>query len=114
MPKFSIVIPVYNNEKYFPFAIDSILSQEYDDFEVIIVDDGSTDQTPVIADSYVEKDKRVRVIHQENQWIHASVNNGVVAAKGDYVYIVNPDDRLRAESLKHMAEKVQLFHPDVI
>lgn len=114
MPMFSIIMPVYNNEKYFPLAVQSVLSQEYKDLELIIIDDGSTDKTPEIADLIAKGDRRVHVIHQKNQWIYASFNNGIEMAKGDYIYIVNSDDRLRPGSLKNMAEKVERFHPDVI
>uniref|UniRef100_UPI0006D0C887 glycosyltransferase n=1 Tax=Clostridium sp. NkU-1 TaxID=1095009 RepID=UPI0006D0C887 len=114
MPMFSIIMPVYNNERYFPIAVQSVLTQEYRDLELIIIDDGSADRTPQIADLIAKEDRRVRVVHQKNQWIYASLNNGIQIAKGDYVYIVNSDDRLRPGSLKNMAEKIECFHPDVI
>ena len=91
---FSIIMPVYNNEIYFPLAVASILQQDYTDFELIIVDDGSTDGTPELADAFAASDRRIRVIHQKNQWIYASFNNGIRQASGDYIYIVNSDDRL--------------------
>ncbi len=112
---FSIIMPVYNNEKYFPLAVDSILTQEFEDMELIIVDDGSTDLTPQLADKIAEQDKRVKVIHQENQWIFASYNNGIREAKGEYIYIVNSDDKLRTGALLLMEQKIQQYHhPDVI
>lgn len=114
MPMFSIIMPVYNNERYFPIAVQSVLTQEYRDLELIIIDDGSTDRTPQIADLIAKEDSRVRVVHQKNQWIFASLNNGIQIAKGNYIYIVNSDDKLRPGSLKNMAEKVERFHPDVI
>ncbi len=110
----SIIMPVYNNEKYFPLAVKSILEQSYTDFELIIIDDGSTDRTSIIADELAAKDDRIRVIHQSNQWIYASFNRGIEEAEGDYIYIVNSDDRLRHGSLALMAEKVHRYRPDVI
>ena len=86
---FSIIMPVYNNEKYFPLAVKSIITQNYSDWELIIIDDGSTDHTSIIADKIVDTDPRIKVIHQNNQWIYASFNRGVKEAKGDYIYIVN-------------------------
>ena len=74
-PYFSIVMPVYNNEKLLPNAVNSIINQTFSDWELIIVDDGSTDNTPAVADSFAETDSRIRVIHQENQWIFRSYNN---------------------------------------
>ncbi|MCI8583246.1 MAG: glycosyltransferase [Dorea sp.] len=110
----SIIMPVYNNEKYFPLAVKSILEQSYTDFELIIIDDGSTDKTSMIADELAEQDARIRVSHQSNQWIYASFNRGIEEAGGDYIYIVNSDDRLRQGTLALMAEKAFKYKPDVI
>ncbi len=111
---FSIIMPVYNNEKYFPLAVKSIITQNYSDWELIIIDDGSTDHTSIIADKIVDTDPRIKVIHQNNQWIYASFNRGVKEAKGDYIYIVNSDDRIRQGSLALLADKVNRYQPDVI
>lgn len=111
---FSIVMPVYNNEKYFPLAVQSVLEQDFTDFELIIVDDGSTDGTSELADKMMSMDNRIRVIHQRNQWIYASFNNGIEKAAGDYIYILNSDDKLMPGALSLMAEKVEEYHPDVI
>lgn len=110
----SIIMAVYNNEKYFPLAVKSIVEQNYTDFELIIIDDGSTDRTPMIADKIATGDNRIRVIHQSNQWIYASFNRGIEEANGEYIYIVNSDDRLRPGSLALMAEKACCYRPDVI
>lgn len=114
MPLFSIITPVYNNEKYITKAVESVLQQEFTDFEYIIVDDGSTDQTPQVVDRIAEEDERVRVIHQKNQWIYASFNNGIREAVGKYIYILNSDDRMRDGMLAKMAQIVQQYEPDVI
>lgn len=107
-------MPVFNNERYFPLAVKSIIEQDYNQWELIIIDDGSTDQTPFIADEIAENDSRITVVHQENKWIYASFNRGIELAKGDYIYILNSDDRMRQGSLKIMAEKAGLYDPDVI
>lgn len=114
MIMFSIIMPVYNNEKYFPMAVKSILEQDYTNFELIIVDDGSTDKTSELADKIASQDKRVHVIHQENQWIYASFNEGIQKAQGEYIYIVNSDDKLLPGALSLMAEKVNKYNPDII
>ena len=111
---FSVIMPVYNNEKYFPLAVKSVITQNYSDWELIIIDDGSTDHTSIIADKIVDTDPRIKVIHQNNQWIYASFNRGVKEAKGDYIYIVNSDDRIRQGSLALLADKVNRYQPDVI
>lgn len=114
MPLISIITPVYNKEKYVANAIESVLSQSFDAFEYIIIDDGSTDASPVIVDEYAKKDKRIKVIHQQNQWIYASFNNGIREASGEYIYILNADDRLRENALELMAQIVHERKPDVI
>lgn len=114
MPCISVVMPVYNNEKYLPMAVRSILEQDYEDYELIIVDDGSTDKTPQIVDRIVSDSTKVRAIHQENQWIYASFNRGIQEAKGQYIYIVNSDDRLCPGALPLLARSIETYHPDVI
>lgn len=114
MPLISVITPVYNKEKYIADAMNSVLSQEYRDIEYVVIDDGSTDESAGIVDAIASKDERVKVIHQENQWIYASFNNGVRAASGDYVYILNADDKLRDGALGLMACKVLEFSPDVV
>jgi len=113
-PFISIIMAVYNNEKYFPTAVNSILNQTYSDFELIIVDDGSTDNTPKIADEFAKKDNRVKVIHQKNQWIYASFNNGIAASQGEYVMIVNSDDTINPDSLKEIKKEIDANNPDLI
>lgn len=114
MPLISIITTVYNNEKYVENAIDSILNQNYEDFEYIIVDDGSTDNTPKILDEISSTDKRIHVIHQQNQWIYAGFNNGIKAAKGEYIYILNSDDTMENGALNKFANIIDEYNPDVI
>ncbi|MCI8949020.1 MAG: glycosyltransferase [Lachnospiraceae bacterium] len=115
MPLFSIITTVYNNERYVKFAIDSVLTQSFEDFEYIIIDDGSTDSTGEIIDKIASEDKRVKIIHQKNQWIFESLNNGLKLAKGEYIFVVNSDDRLRPEVLKIASQKIKLYkQPDIV
>lgn len=117
-PIISIVMPVYNNEKYLGNAIESILNQQLDykdDIQLIVVDDGSTDGTGTIADSFANRDSRVKVVHQKNQWIYASINNGVRVAEGKYIFIVNSDDVLVKDSLNAVINKVKYYDfPDIV
>lgn len=92
MPKVSIIVPVYNTEKYLCECVDSILSQTLTDLEVILVDDGSADSSPVICDGYAERDKRVKVIHQANAGLSAARNCGLNIATGEFVAFVDSDD----------------------
>lgn len=88
--KVSVVIPAYNHEKYITETINSVLSQTFSDFELIIVNDGSTDCTEELILSY--DDSRITYLHQNNQGAHAAINRGIEASSGDYVAILNSDD----------------------
>ena len=88
----SVVVPVYNVEKYLRKCVDSILGQTYADFELLLVDDGSPDGCPRICDDYAARDSRVRVIHKPNGGLISARNEGIRAARGDYVCILDGDD----------------------
>ena len=88
----SIIIPVYNVEKYLPQCLDSVLSQTYTNYEVILVDDGSPDGSGAICDAYAQKDSRFRVIHQKNAGVSAARNNGIEQAAGEWVTFIDSDD----------------------
>ena len=97
MPKLSVIVPVYNTEKYLRECIDSILAQTFRDFELILVDDGSTDGSGTICDEYAKQDARIRVIHQENGGITVARKSGVRVACGEYVTFVDSDDWIDRE-----------------
>ncbi len=88
----SVIVPVYKVEKYLRHCVDSILAQSYPDFELLLVDDGSPDACPQICDEYAARDVRVRVIHKPNGGLISARNEGIRAARGDYVCIVDGDD----------------------
>ena len=96
----SIIMPAYNAEKYIEEAIESILTQSYTDWELIIVDDGSADGTSDICDHFAQKDPRIRVIHQDNKGVSAARNAGLMRAKGEYIAFADADDILPPNSLK--------------
>ena len=81
----SVIVTVYNVEKYIGQCLDSIIGQTYRDLEIILVDDGSTDRSPAICDRYADKDKRIRVIHKENEGLVRARKTGIMAASGVYV-----------------------------
>lgn len=91
-PQVSIIIPVYNVEKYLPQCLNSILAQTYTNYEVILVDDGSPDGSGAICDVYVQKDSRFRVIHQENAGVSVSRNKGIEQARGEWITFIDSDD----------------------
>lgn len=92
MSKLSVIVPVYNTEKYLRECIDSILAQTFTDFELILVDDGSTDKSGLICDEYARKDNRIRVFHQKNAGVTAARKRGVEMSSGEYVTFVDSDD----------------------
>ena len=92
MPKISVIVPVFNVEKYLSRCINSILNQSFTDFELILIDDGSTDGSGIICDEYAKKDSRITVIHQNNQGQAAARNKAIDIAKGDYYSFVDSDD----------------------
>lgn len=92
MPKVSVIIPCYNAQKYIGQCIDSLLCQTLSDFEIICVDDGSTDETPVILKGYAERDSRVKVLEQKNLYAGVARNKGLAAAEGEYVIFLDGDD----------------------
>ncbi len=98
---FSVIMPVYNVEKYLCKAIDSVLNQTFSDFELILVDDCSPDNCPEICDGYAEKDKRVKVIHhKENQGLSGARNTGLQFVKGKYVTFMDSDDYINSDLLE--------------
>lgn len=96
-PKISIVVPIYKVEKYLNKCIDSILSQTFSDFELILVDDGSPDNCPEICDEYAKKDERIKVIHKENGGLSDARNAGIKAASGEYIGLIDSDDYIASD-----------------
>lgn len=88
----TIIVPIYNTENYLSECIDSILNQSYKDIELILINDGSTDNSSSICDEYSSKDKRIKVIHIENRGVSYARNTGLSIAKGEYITFVDSDD----------------------
>ena len=98
----SIIIPVYNADKYLTACVDSILRQTYQDFEIILVDDGSKDTSGLICDNYVCQDKRIQVIHQDNGGVTSARREGVIQAKFEWIMFVDADDELETDGLENL------------
>ena len=95
LPRYSIIVPVYNVEDYLPECVDSLLAQDTaTPYEILLVDDGSTDSSGSICDAYADKDARVRVIHKSNGGVSSARNTGIQMAKGAYIFFVDSDDIL--------------------
>ena len=114
--KLSIVLTVYNKEAYLRRALDALLDQEGvngDDYEILVVNDGSTDGSSLIIDEYAKRDERVRVLTQENQGLSMARNNGIEAAKGEYVWFVDADDTISRKAVSLICVSAKT-NPDVI
>lgn len=110
----SVIVPVYNSEQYLKRCVDSILSQTYRSIELILVDDGSPDNSGRICDEYAENDSRVRVIHKANAGVSAARNSGLEVASGDYATFVDSDDYIEPDMYSDMMEKVNQYNCDVV
>lgn len=113
MNKISIIIPVYNSERYLNACLDSILGQTYQNFEIILVDDGSTDNSPVLCDQYMALDKRIRVIHQDNKGVSIARNNGLDLATGDLISFIDSDDTLDEDMYELLVKLFEENHADI-
>lgn len=111
---FSIIVPVYNVEKYLDKCLASISEQTFKEFECIVVDDGSPDNSNDIIDRYVNKDQRFKVIHQKNMGISAARNAGLAIAQGDYIAFVDSDDYISNEYLEKFALKIANTDADIV
>jgi len=107
MPKVSVIIPVYNAEKYLRECIDSVLAQTFDDFELLLINDGSTDGSGKICDEYAKKDKRIKVFHKENGGVSSARNLGLDNAKGEWITFVDSDDKVIEMYLYNLYKDVE-------
>lgn len=111
--RISIIVPVYNAEKYLREAIESIINQIYADLELILIDDGSTDGSAGICDEYLY-DNRVKVIHKENGGVQSARTAGLEAATGEYITFVDADDVLEKNAYAIVAEAINKYHADLV
>lgn len=114
MPLFSIIVPVYNVEKYINKCVNSILEQTFTDFEIILVDDGSPDNCPAICDEYAKKDARVKVIHKKNGGLINARKSGLEIAGGEYIGFVDGDDWIEPDTYENFAKMIKKYAPDIV
>lgn len=110
----SVIVPVYNVEKYLSECIDSVLSQTYDNYEIILVDDGSTDNSGKICDEYAEKHDKITVIHKENSGPSKTRNVGLEISKGEYIYFLDSDDYLVSDAFDKLIKTAKKENADVV
>lgn len=114
MRKISIIVPVYQAEKYISKCIESIVNQAYKNLEIILIDDGSTDSSGEICDRYGERDKRIVVVHTPNKGVSAARNCGLDIATGDYITFVDSDDFLDLQMYSEMIQVAEKYSCDVV
>ena len=112
--KVSVVIPVYNVEKYLQECLDSVVGQTYQNLQIILVDDGSTDSSGAICDEYAKKDARITVIHQENQGAGAAKNTGLELVEGEYLSLIDSDDYIDEKFYEIMVRVMEKHNADVV
>lgn len=103
----SIIIPVYNAQKYLPKCIFSVINQTYRDLEIILINDGSTDESKKICNKYAKRDDRIRVIHKENQGVSHTRNLGIEEANGDYIFFMDSDDFIDPNSIEELYKNIE-------
>ena len=114
MPAISIICPVYSAEKYIHRCLDSILAQTFTDFELLMIDDGSPDNSGKICDEYAEKDSRIRVFHKENGGVASARQIGLDNAIGDYTIHIDPDDWVDPNMLEELYAKAKEADADIV
>lgn len=114
IPKISVIVPVYNVEKYLDRCMQNLLNQTLQDIEIILVDDESPDNAPKMCDNYAQSDSRVRVIHKKNQGLGLARNSGLAIAKGEFVTFVDSDDYVDLNTFEWLYNQSQKHTFDAI
>ena len=112
--KVSIIVPVYNIENYIRVCVESILAQTYESFELILVDDGSKDNSGILCDEYAAIDSRVKVIHKENGGVSSARNTGLQQAKGKWIMYVDGDDWIEPDMIESLIEAAKATEADLV
>ncbi|MGT2960654.1 glycosyltransferase family 2 protein [Streptococcus caballi] len=112
-PLISVIIPIYNVENYLARCLDSVVNQTYANLEIILVNDGTPDGSVAIAEAYQEKDRRIKLIHQENAGLSEARNTGVAAATGDYIAFLDSDDWLELDAYEYLLQLLIAHDADV-
>lgn len=114
VPLISIIVPVYNSEKTLNRCVDSIFNQTFCDWELLLIDDGSTDQSGEICNQYASKDQRIKVFHKNNGGVSSARNEGIKRSKGDYILMLDSDDSLEPETCERLISMSEYKNTDCI
>ena len=113
-PKISVIVPIYNTDRYTGFCIESIINQTYKNLEIILVDDGSSDRCPALCDLYASKDPRIIVIHKENGGLVSARKAGMSISSGEYIAYVDGDDWIERNHFNNICNEINKHYSDVI
>lgn len=113
-PAISVVVPVYRVEQFLRRAIESVINQNFTDWELILVDDGSPDTCGAICDEYAKNDRRIHVIHKENGGLSSARNAGMKIAAGEFVYFLDSDDYIPSQALQALYERAKEYEADIV
>ena len=111
--KISVIIPAYNIEGFLASTLDSVISQTYNDLEIIVVNDGSSDATADVINTYAQKDSRIHAIHKENGGVTSARLRGVAEATGDYIGFVDGDDYIEPQMYEHLIANLKKYDADI-
>lgn len=114
LPLISIIMPIYNADKFLAKSLDSILNQSFQEYELILLNDGSKDNSSAIAKEYAQRDKRITFIDKENEGVSKTRNRGIDICQGKYVMFVDSDDIIYEISLERVTEALLDFNPDFL
>ena len=109
----SVIIPIYNVEKYLSECIESVINQTYSDLEIILVNDGSTDNCRDICERYKRKDSRIKLVHKNNGGLSSARNAGIDVANGDYYTFIDSDDYIMSDMIEQLVYAIQSANADV-
>lgn len=112
--KFSVIVSIFNIEKYLKRCLDSITNQTYKNLEIILIDDGSTDSSPLICEEYSKTDIRIKVVHKKNEGLGFARNTGLEMASGDYIAFIDGDDFVSIDLFKECENILTDYLPDII
>ena len=112
-PLISVIIPIYNVETFLPSCIESVINQTYENLEIILIDDGSTDKSGKICDKYSENDSRITVIHKDNEGVAEARNTGIENMSGEYFCFVDGDDYVDNEYISEMYSLTKEYDADI-
>lgn len=113
-PYFSVILPIYNVERYLQRCVQSVLGQQFTDYEIILVDDGATDGCPELCDRLARENRCIRVLHKENGGLSSARNAGLQLAKGRYVWWVDSDDWIQPDALQSLYDATEKHSPDMV